>query len=94
MALVGCAIGHHGHSEQWQDGHGRQVENLSAGSAVQTNVMVQVANKSLHWIEHHRHGCSVSGVQLSEFSRYVTNMVKSIAPLENNVNGGTNASNI
>ena len=31
----------------WQDGHGRQVENLSAGSAVQTNVMVQAANQSL-----------------------------------------------
>jgi len=40
-------------------------------SAVQSGIMAQLANQTLHWIEHHGHGCSVNGVQLSEFGRYV-----------------------
>ncbi|MDM8528200.1 hypothetical protein QUF58_08300 [Anaerolineales bacterium HSG24] len=48
------AIGHHDHIKTDQNGHSRQVENLSAGSALQTNIMAQLANQSLHWIKHLR----------------------------------------
>ncbi|MDM8528207.1 hypothetical protein QUF58_08335 [Anaerolineales bacterium HSG24] len=52
---MGTTLNHHTWSlGTWQDGHGRQVESLLAESAVQSSIMAQLANQSLHWIEHLR----------------------------------------